>query len=229
MTSSFIRWELDRQNGGWSYSLPGSPLGGMEDSYLKLNGNCSPDFVATPIGHRYGAKMCTRKPDPGSMKDCGVPLRIGDRLHNLGQQKIEQSQGYNRASVNLYDPQANFPTTPWNPDYYSSRRIPWEGQLLRADYLREAINYNGTGIGTIRTPTELRDKGTHYMEYGYSFTPDEGLNTGKRVATSFAQNVPPVKWDVTRLEQPYITFKTETAVMGHNHDYMDTQYYKRIV
>jgi hypothetical protein len=230
MTSSFTLQQIDKTKGAWTYSLPNSPLGGLEDAYLKVTGNCHPDFVTVPIGNRYGTKMCVRKVDPGVALDgCGI-ARIGDRLREQGDQEIEKSQGYRRGSVNLYNPLQRFPTQDWNPDFYSSRRIPWEGQLTRADYIHLPTYYNGTGIKMLRTPMELQDRNKKYNEYAYGFTPNEDPNTGKRVATSFNQNVPPPKYDLTQAVQPYILSTQESDYLGiYPSHSLDTQYFQRIV
>ena len=79
MTSSFIAHRLaglsktDSGIGPYSFSLPDSTLGGMEDRYISLQKPCHPDFDTTPIGHPEGVKMCTRKLD-----SCGN--RIGTTM-----------------------------------------------------------------------------------------------------------------------------------------------------
>ena len=230
MTSSFTLQQLDKAKGAWTYSLPNAPLGGLEDSYLKITGLCHPDFVAVPIGNRYGAKMCVRKVDPAvAASGCGI-AGIGERLHEKAAFETEKAQGYRRGSVNLYDPLQRFPTQEWNPDFYSSRRVMWEGDLTLKDYLHYPSNYNGTGIKMLRTPHQLQDKDTKYLEYAYAFTPHEDPNTGLRVATNFKQNVLPPKYDVTRLVQPYIQSTTESDYLGiYPGHSRDTTHYQRIV
>jgi hypothetical protein len=231
MTSSFTLQQIDKAKGAWTYALPNSSLGGLEDSYLKITGECHPDFTAVPIGNKYGTKMCVRNVDPGvAANGCGVQ-RIGDRLHEKGRFEIEKAQGYRRGSVNMYDPLQRFPTQEWNPDFYSSRRTPWQGQLTLADYLQHTnVNYNGTGIKPLHTIHELNDKNTKYLEYAYAFTPLEDPDTGKRVATSFNQAVLPPKYDLTRLVQPYILSTTESEYLGIPYgNTRDTTHYERIV
>src|SRR5271166_5279622 len=98
MTSSFILDQIHKSKGAWTYALPQSPLGGLEDSYLKITGLCHPDFVTVPIGNRYGTKMCVRKVDPEmAAAGCGIK-RIGEHLHEKGQDEIEKTQGYRRGS-----------------------------------------------------------------------------------------------------------------------------------
>ena len=245
MTSSFILSQLERTtekgnrtNPGapWSYSLPGSSLGGIEDSHIKLQGNCHPDFFTVPIGRPDGVKMCVRKPVPSS-SGCGPLARIGDPLHAKAQFLKRQDQGYNRGSVRMYDTQSNFPIQDWNPQSYADRRMPWEQDLLRRDYPRtmSEVRFSGTGIETLRTPTELRDSGRPYYEYGYSFTPKEDWQTGMRTATRPDQSLPEVKYDVTRLHQPYPVWKDEieyvngTASGGRRVDSHDVRHYQRVV
>jgi len=222
MTSSFTLKKLNEHPDLWTYSLPGSPLGGMEDRYLRISGECHPDFIAVPIGRPTGTKMCVRRSEPD-----GRP--ITSSMRDKAKQNIEQHQGYHRGSVNLYDTSANFPTQDWNPQYYASRRTPWESDLLRRDYLHWPLFFNGTGIKTSRLPQELRDRNQRYFSYGYSFTPEEDSYTGDRVATRWSQNVPPVKWDLTRLDQPWPTFQRETEYMRHPNHWRDTKDFDRIV
>lgn len=223
MTSSFILKKLGESRGTWSYALPTSTLGGIEDRYLKISGECHPDFITVPIGRPTGTKLCVRKTEPD-----GRPISSG--MRDDAKMIIENSQGYHRGSVNLYNVSAREPTQDWNPQYYSDRRTPWEADLLRRDYIHSPIFYNGTGIKTFRVPQELKDKDSKYFSYGYSFTPNEDPYTGKRVATNWSQNVPPVKYDITRLVQPYTTYQTETEYMGHDtRKELDTSYTDRIV
>lgn len=254
MTSSFILSQLERTtqkqnpvNPGapWSYSMTGSPLGGIEDSHIKLQGNCHPDFFTVPIGRPDGVKMCVRKPLVGKNSvGCSPLSRIGDPLHAKAQFLKNQDQGYNRGSVRMYDTQANFPIQEWNPQYYADRRMPWEQDLLRRDYPRTMaeLRYSGTGIETLRTPSELRDTGRPYYQYQYSFTPKEDWQTGMRTATRPDQSLPEIKYDVTRLHQPYPVWKDELEYLaegkgrknatrpdGRSINMDDTQFYSRIV
>ena len=222
MTSSFVLKKIGETPERYTYSLPNSPLGGLEDSYLKINGPCHPDFITTPIGRPYGAKMCVRRSD-----QCG--RRIGDTMMLKSEETIRNSQGFHRASVDLYDPKADIPNQKWNPQYYSSRRAPYEQDNIRADLWRMPVKYSGTGIDPLRTPAELRDKGKPYMEYAYSFTPDEDQATGMRTASNWKQAKPEPKYDVTRLHQPYPIWKREMEYMGHPQDDKDTTFFERIV
>jgi hypothetical protein len=219
MTSSFMISQLhktqNKDGAPWHYGLPGSPLGGMEDSYIRLQGNCHPDFITYPIGRAEGVKMCVRKPLVGANNvGCSPLARIGEPLHAQAEWQKRRNQGYNRGSVRLYDPQANFPIQEWNPQYYADRRIPWEQDLLARDYLRWPLKYSGTGIDTLHAPAQLRDTGKPYYQYGYSFTPKDGWQYGDRTATRPDQSEPEIKYDVTRLHQPYTIWKNEQEYMG---------------
>lgn len=222
MTSTFVLDNIHKQKNLWTYSLPGSPLGGLEDRYLKVQGKCHPDFVSVPIGHPNGMKMCLRKPG-----NCGG--EIGDSLHAEAKRNIDESQGYWRGSVNLYDTKQRLPTQQINPEHYSSRRTPWEGDLVREDYIHHQMRYSGTGINPVRTPHQLMDKNHPYFENDFSFTPREDPITGKRIATSLDESLPPPKYDVTQLHQRYPVWKRESEYVGKNWDQMDTQYMTRIV
>lgn len=221
MTSSFLIKKLDEdyKNGNmrWSNFSPDfnehdSPLGGLEHTHVKINGDCHPDFYAVPIGNPYGAKLCRRK------------------LISQKPIKTEQPKtGYYRAVLNLYDVNAVTPTQITNPQAYPDRRIPWEADLIRDDYLRLPIKYNANGIQTVRTPHELKDKNKPYFEYGFSFLPHEDKKTGRRIASSLDQSVPPVKYDVTRLTQPITLYKRETEYVGVPSNFKDEKYTKRIV
>jgi hypothetical protein len=235
MTSSFMLSKLNnRGSTGSPYifkGLPGSTLGGMEDSYIKLQGNCHPDFTTHPIGRPDGVKVCMRKPPP----DQAGPPGGGCSPRDNAEFQKRSSQGYNRGSVRMYDVKADFPVQEWNPQYYADRRTPWEQDLLAKDYLRWPLRYSGTGINPLHAPAQLRDTGKPYYQYGYSFTPEEDYNTGARIATKSNQSLPEVKYDVTRLHQPYTVWKHEQAQMnatlpnGKDVNSLDTTYQKRIV
>jgi hypothetical protein len=197
-------------------------MGGQEDSYLKLQGECHPDFMAMPIGTANGAKMCLRR-----QGECGK--RIGTAPLLREKSRLNDQQGYHRGSVRMYDPQANFPMQTSNPQYYADRRTPWEQDLLRADYLHWGIAYNGTGVKTLQTPAQLRDSGTPYWQYGYTFTPPDGYDTGDHPAVSLSQAVPPPKYDLTRLHQPYPIWKHESERIGVNQNWRDVRSFSRIV
>jgi hypothetical protein len=222
MTSTYILKNLHETMGNWTYSTKGATLGGMEDRYVRISGNCHPDFISVPIGNANGTKLCVRKPQKCDKDGTTEPERQSWKT-------IEDSQGYNRGCVNLYDVHQKIPTQQINPYYYADRRTPYESDLLRRGLLYSPLTYNGTGIGATRIPTELEDTGKPYFSYGYSFTPREDPDTGMRVATSLKQTVPVPKYDVTRLHQPYPIWKNESAIVRNPQDNLDTRYFKRIV
>lgn len=222
MTSSFILGNLLENVNQWSYQLPGATLGGLEDSYLKINGNCHPDFITVPIGHPAGTKMCVRKTDAQGR-------RIGDALHQQSKELIARSNGYWRGSVRMYDVAADTPIQYQNPDAYCNRRMPYDADLVRADLPRQGMAYSGTGIKTLRVPHELKDANKPYFSYSQSFTPIEDPETGKRVATRMSQAVPPVKWDLNRLHQIYPVWKREGEYLGVDRNGYDATNTWRIV
>lgn len=224
MTSSFLLQERLKDPKTWTFGLPDSVMGGQDDHYLRSYGECHPDYMAIPIGNPTGVKVCVRRVD-----HCG--RRFGETPLLEAQSKIEQANGYYRGSVNLYDPMATIPQQDWNPQYYSSRRIPWEQDLLRKDYLRWEIKYNGTGVNLLHSPHELRDKNKPYYQYGYSYTPSdlEGTTWDPRTATDPRDNLPEPKYDVTRLHQPFTVWKDEQRYMGQNQNEYDESYFHRII
>ena len=231
MTSSFTIQNLMNQKQAWTYAAtPNAPLGGLEDRYIRLNGNCHPNFVSVPIGNVYGAQMCVRKPDTNATSPaCANTSEIGDTMFRKSEEVIQNSQGYHRGMTNLYDVKQRLPTQQINPQFYSDRRTPYDADLVRRDYLHHQLNYNGTGIKTLRTPHQLEDAAAPYWEYDFSFLPREDPQTGMRTATSWSQTVPPPKWDITKLHQTYPVFKREHEYLGHPQNFRDTTYNKRIV
>lgn len=219
MTSTFVLKNINQQKDLWTYANPGSTLGGLEDRYIKINGNCHPDFVSVPIGSVYGAQMCVRKQEP-----CGQ-----DAVRARGEALINKSEGYHRGVLNLYDVRPIVPTQQVNPQYYSDRRTPWDADLVRRDILRRPLRYSGTGINTLRTPHQLEDAKERYWEYSYTFTPKEDPETGMRVATKLDQTVPVPKYDITKLHQAYPIWKNESAYIHNPQNQLDTKYFQRIV
>ena len=189
---------------------------------MRINGNCSPGFTAVPIGSPSGTKLCVRQLDP-----CG--RRMGDTLHLAAKQNIRKGQGYYRGVLRLYDVQADTPDTPWNPQYYSSRRVPYEADLERADLLKRQMAYSGSGIRPLRIPHELKDADKPYWSYGLSYTPIEDPETGMRDGTKMSQAVAPPKWDINRLHQVYPRWKEEGLYLGYNRDKFDKTNTLRIV
>lgn len=222
MTSSFVLKKLSETPVNYSPSLPGNTLGGMEDRYIRILGECHPDFTAIPIGKPTGAKLCIRRTEADGRA-------IGTKLLEASKQNIANNQGYFRGRPRLYDVNAEYPVQKWNPQKYCDRRTPWESELLRRDYLKMPIKYDGTGIKLSRVPQDHDRAQNPYYSYGYSFTPDSDPYTGRRIATDMSQTVPPPKWDVTHLHQPYTLFKSEHEYVGAPQDFRDEQYFQRIV
>ena len=205
MTSSFLLQQKLRDN--W------------DDTYLRPYGECHPDYEATPIGNPYGVKMCVRRLVDGH--------RIGEKL--AAQSKVPEN-GYFRGSVNLYDPKANIPTQEWNPDYYQNRRTYYEQTLLRDDYMKWPVWYNGTGLSLAHAPAQGRDTGHPYHQYGYSATPDDSRAAfGYRSAVQSNQSMPETKYDLTRGIQPYPLWKREQSYVGNNQSAWDQKNKYRII
>jgi hypothetical protein len=222
MTSSFTLQKINQQKQLWTYANKGATLGGLEDRHIRISGNCHPDFVSVPIGSKYGAQLCVRKTD-----QCGK--EIGTTLIQNAEQLINESQGYHRGVMNLYDVKPQFPTQQVNPQYLADRRTPWDADLVRRDYSHHPLKYSGTGITTLRTPHQLEDAAKPYWEYDYTYSPIEDPSTGMRTATKLNQTVPPAKWDVTKLHQDYPVFLRESEYIGNPQNKLDTKYFTRIV
>lgn len=229
MTSSFVLKKLDedQKNGNYRWSNRSqdfnehdSPLGGLEHTYVKINGDCHPDFYATPIGNPHGAKLCRRKLES--------TLFNGMKPNEYIKSQMPQT-GYYRASLNLYNVNDEVPTQITNPQAFPDRRIPWEADLIRDDYLRLPIKYNADGIRTVRTPHELKDKNRPYFEYGFSFLPKENPSDGRRVATSLNQSVPPPKYDITQGHQHMPVYLKEQEYVKNPLNFNPQNLTKRIV
>jgi hypothetical protein len=212
MTSSVYlknRWKENREKGLWNFDyLPDSTMKGWDDSYLRAWGECHPDFIAIPIGHVEGYKMCVRRANEQGKRiddgcgDCLVPPEKGTY------------EKYFRQKPRLYSPHKKRPVQEWNPQSFCDRRIPNEGQLVRDDYLRLPIKYNGTGITLLHDPYTK----CPFDQYAYSYTPLD--NTDPYSATwaprSGAEthcSVKPHVCDRTRAVQPLPVWKREQAYM----------------
>lgn len=214
MTSSFMLKKRIEQRDRWSFELPDNlTMGGQDDHYLRPYERCHPDYMEIPIGDPYGVKVCMRRIQPNGK-------RIGDYSDVL--KDADKNNGYYRGSINLYNPCQRYPTQKWNPQNYSDRRIPWEQNLIREDYLRLPIRYNGTGLKLLNQPAERtsgdeekNQKYRGFYKYGYSYTPKEDKLTGERVASRPDQSRPEPKYDITRpYPQPYELWKREQEVEG---------------
>lgn len=219
---------MSASGGTYSYALPNSPLGGIEDRYVRINGECHPDFLTVPIGNPYGAKLCIRPPPREPYVSAAEFQRQG-AIRTPTPEKPFTPNGYYRGSVNLYNVYQKYPQQDWDPYAYADRRTLWEGDLIERDILREEVKYDGTGINPVRTPHQLFDADAPYFEYQQSFTTREDPQTGLRTATSWADTVVPPKYDVTRLHQPYVSWKREYEYMGHPQNDQDRKNWKRIV
>jgi hypothetical protein len=224
MTSAFMLKERIKQRDRWTFELSGNDtMRGQDDHYLRPYERCHPDYMEIPIGNPYGVKVCVRKVQPNGK-------RVGDYSDVL--KDADKNNGYYRGSVNLYNPCQKYPTQKWNPQNYSDRRIPWEQDLLRDDYLRLPIKYDATGIRLLNQPAELNESNNNqkykgFYKYGYSFTPKEDKDTGMRVPG--AQSRPELKYDVTRpYPQPYELWKSEQKSVGERQR-PDIRYNKRII
>lgn len=157
MTSSFLLKKL-KEDGRWNVS--------NHDTYLKINGECHPDYEAAPIGRQTGAKVCTRKPR------VALPAEY---IHPSA------NNGYYKGATDLYNPKATFPVREWSPYHYSDMRTPNESDLIKDDYIHIPAKFNGTGIGPLRHS----EPGNPYYSFAYSHMPasdDHGLRVGSSKA-----------------------------------------------
>ena len=216
MTSSFMIKERMKRPEIWAlpygkFDESESVYHGQDLHYLRPFGNCHPDFEEIPIGNPYGVKVCVRK-------------NIKKEREFMENVKEEQKtlQGYHRGSADLYDVTAEQPRQVSNPQAFCDRRIPNEKFLVKGDYLKWEVKYNTTGLESLHFPQpylngnegpqDFRKQGPFY-KYAYDMS-----NT-----------IPPVKYDVTRLHQPYPIWKEEQQVFNRNKDSYDTTYFDRIV
>jgi len=158
MTSSFILDQV-KKSGKWTL---GTDLG---DSYVKLNGECHPDFVATPIGRPTGPKVCIRKKEPLPLSRapsgrCGVS---------------HKNNGVHKKMPDLYDLTKTTATQQWNPAHYSDRRCPYESDLIKDDYLQWPLKFDGLGWNP------PREKNDDILSYAYSYMPKSDPDTGTRL------------------------------------------------
>jgi hypothetical protein len=224
MTSSFMLQQRMRNKDQWSFGLNDNmTMKGQDDHYVRPFGECHPDFVAHPIGNPNGVKICVRRTDENGK-------RIGVQAQENEIQKERYMNGYWRGSVNLYDPTLKKPVQKWNPQAYHNRRIPWEQDLLRDDYLKWEVKYNETGLKPTHSPSQLCDTDKPYFQYGYSYTPQEDRKTGFRVGETLSDSLPEIKYDVTKLHQSYPLWKREQKFVGNKDvDKLDTQFFDRVV
>lgn len=189
MTSSWLLKNRKLHAQRWGISNFGDPdnaLGGWEDHYLIPGGTkeCHPDYVAHPIGSPYGFMMCVKRKFPN-----GQGLDAGPTMCPF---QPADNNGMKKFTSDLYDPHKRTQSQMYNPDNYYNRTTPNEEYLHRFDYLARPMWYDGTGVHPIHTPGPRR-----YNEYGFSYT-----------------TLPPYKYDVQRLQQPYPVWKREQEFQG---------------
>lgn len=206
MTSSLALKKRKEMCPIWNFEQPGDSLGGWESHYITPGGTheCHPDYEATPIGNPYGFMICRKRQLPQPKPE----LQYNNSDEN-------NSNGYHKYQVNLYDPNIKTPVQPYNPYYMKDRRTPYQADLIREDYLDRDFKYNGTGVKAIHTPPGTGDSGEKYYEYGYSYI-----------------DRPPYKYDITRLQQPYPVWKAEKEFLygeSETLDKFDQQYNRRRV
>lgn len=184
MTSSLLLTKRKQLGDIWNirnFSRPGLPLGGWEDHYI-INGAtrvCSPDYYGIPIGNPYGFTVCVKKRDQEGRAANAPPKKVDYSKYN----------GTHKFSADLYDPSKTEQTQLFNPYAYSDRRlVDNHEELIRDDYLRLPMKYNGIGIKPVRPVGYEKRK-----NFGFSYLKDN----------------PPYKYDVTRLVQPYPVWKNE--------------------
>lgn len=195
MTSSWLLQQRKKMVDVWNtdnFGNKDSPLGGVEDYYITPGHTheCHPNYTAIPIGNSYGFMICSKKTHPdGSSLD--LPYKQPD---------LSKYNGFHRFQADLYAPPFDkngnepLPRQISNPDGYYDRVIPNEKEFHRDDYIARGIKFNGTGINPVHTPSI---KGCKYDEYGFDYTPN-----------------PPYKYDVQRLNQPYVLWRNEQKFKG---------------
>lgn len=125
MTSSFLLTQRSKIDFKPSYD-DNAPLGGMEDHYIKPNGECHPDFEAIPMNKPSGPKLCRRvyyEPTPPPPPKSGMYLN-SRQLYDVGD--IENRR--------------------WNDIPVEHRTVPNEKWLYERGYFRVPGNFNGTGM-----------------------------------------------------------------------------------
>jgi hypothetical protein len=187
MTSSWLIQERKKMSDVWNidrFGNPKDPLGGMEDHYI------------TP-GHTHECHPNYEAipiGNPYGFLMCkkrtypnGRPLDVPP-VH----EDLSKYNGYHKFQADLYAPPDSLPRQISNPDYYYNRVIPNEESFHRDDYIAREMGFNGTGIKMAHTPGPRV-----YNEYCFDFTP-----------------LPPYKYDIQRLHQPYTVWRNEQAYKG---------------
>lgn len=211
-----------------------SSMNGIEDHYVRPQGECHPDFVAHPIGRPDGVKLCIRRLTPEKTRiDEPNDKKLLDELH--------LHTGYRRSSPTLYPILGKDQTIIWpenptqinNPQLFQDRRRPYEQTLIREDYYRLPVKYNATGLNPTKTPD-----GPFY-DYPLMSRVNDLYSNEWQPRTSGEQNanIPQYKYDVTRLVQPYPLYKDQKVTSpdyNPNRDpemleYQDKNNYTRVV
>lgn len=154
MSSSFRLCKRKGECNVWSF-------GDQSDHYIREWGDCHPDFVAVPIGHPDGIKVCIRKGSPYATKVGTKVGEIGDEARNFGVTNLTPSANccgekvrypgviagdirYER-SANLYAPRPSYDDrlNDAYPDFL--RRLPYENYNVNHNYFRDEV-FNGLGI-----------------------------------------------------------------------------------
>lgn len=184
MTSSWLLKNRKLHAKQWAISNFGDPnnaIGGWEDHYIIPGGTkeCHPDFMAHPIGDPYGFMICSRRKFANG--------KGADSGNTMCPVDPADSNGFHKFTADLYNPKLKTQSQMYNPDYYWDRTTPNEEYFHRFDYLSRGTWYNATGLNPMNTPGPRK-----YNEYGFSYT-----------------GLPPYKYDVTRLHQPFPQWKQQ--------------------
>jgi len=143
MSSSFRLFKRRQEKNLWT--IPGP----SENHYIRVFGECHPEYTALPIGQPDGVKICSRtapeipylpKPDP-------------ERTKNR----------YYKFASRLYEPANPKPVQMLNPTAYDDRFGPNRGIYLDKDYYRSEVKYDGLGGYPLPTCTDRAR-----YEYGVS-------------------------------------------------------------
>lgn len=193
MTSSWLLQQRKKM-GVWdiqNFGNPNNALGGWEDHYI------------TP-GHTHECH-----PDfeaipignPYGFMVCKKRKHPDGTNLDLPYKPTDLSlyNGYHKFQADMYSPCGVLPRQISNPEYYYNRVIPNEIEFHKDDYIARGINYNGTGIKPVHTPGTRK-----YNEYGFDYTP-----------------IPPYKYDVQHLHQPYNVWRDEQKFKGMSEEQLD--------
>ena len=181
-------------------------FGSQSDHYIRANGHCHPDYTAVPIGRVDGPRVCIRRrPQTNVRQTRSEEYESRDDREILPQSSREAAilpPMYRKYSPTMYDLKANaytYETRAPSSNPYPSNQMhsPNEKYNIRKDYYRIPIAYDGTGIRKLRTPAGTGDEGMVYPEYAYD-----------------RQTVPPPRFDITRLHQPYPLWLKSQQAMG---------------